>query len=75
MGHLCLKSYKADYSSTGGIIALGLGVKRWSVAHCTHQFKTLCQDAFTPHVHRLLRGVSLVHRKSYYKTKPLEGAL
>ncbi|KAI8626808.1 hypothetical protein F5Y19DRAFT_466119 [Xylariaceae sp. FL1651] len=37
-------------TSTGGIIALGIGVKRWSVEHCTSLFKELCQQAFTPRV-------------------------
>ncbi|KAK4169827.1 hypothetical protein QBC43DRAFT_225424 [Cladorrhinum sp. PSN259] len=60
-------------TSTGGIIALGLGVKRWSVASCIKQFLHLSRQAFTPR--RLGRFGSMVTHKSYNKTKPLELAL
>lgn len=33
-------------TSTGGLIALGLGVNGWSVARCTEQFETLLGQAF-----------------------------
>ncbi|KAF4461479.1 hypothetical protein FALBO_11730 [Fusarium albosuccineum] len=59
-------------TSTGGIIALGLGVKRWSVSDCIKHFKDLCGDAFTS---RPLKTLAVVSHRSFYKTKPLERAL
>ncbi|KAH7009972.1 hypothetical protein EDB80DRAFT_838977 [Ilyonectria destructans] len=59
-------------TSTGGIVALGLGVKGWSVSYCKDQFKTICRQAFTP---RGFKTLAMVSNKSYYKTKPLERAL
>ncbi|RGP77832.1 hypothetical protein FLONG3_4008 [Fusarium longipes] len=59
-------------SGTGGIIALGLGVKRWNVADCRHHFRSLCKQAFTP---RLVKQLSAVSMRSQYKTKPLEKGL
>lgn len=58
--------------STGGIIALGLGVMRWSVSGCLDHFKRLCCEAFTA---RPLKKLALVSHKSYYKSTPLEAAL
>lgn len=66
---------RADRASTGGIIALGLGVKRWSVSNCIHRFQTLCQEAFTLRGPRMLKKIAIVSHKSYYRTKPLEDAL
>ncbi|KAM0229457.1 hypothetical protein ACHAPO_010001 [Fusarium lateritium] len=57
---------------TGGIIALGLGVKRWTVADCKDHFKSLCKQAFSP---RLVKQLSVVSMRSQYKTKPLEKGL
>lgn len=71
----------ADFEnhSTGGIIALGLGVEGWSVDECIKHFENLCNTAFTP---RELQGVwgleklsAINHDFSKYKTKPLEKVL
>ncbi|PQE03570.1 patatin-like serine protein [Rutstroemia sp. NJR-2017a BVV2] len=65
-------------TSTGGIIALGLGVQNWSVGHCISKFTDLCKDAFTP---RMLKNVpvlgtlEMVNHKSMYKTKQFEKCL
>ncbi|VTO87220.1 unnamed protein product [Fusarium graminearum] len=59
-------------SGTGGIIALGLGVKRWNVGDCKDHFRSLCKQAFTP---RLVKQLSAVSMRSQYKTKPLEKGL
>jgi hypothetical protein len=61
------------HDSTGGIIALGLGVKNWPVQKCMRQFKNLCNQAFTSRT--LGRVGSFIGQKSRYKTKPLEAAL
>ncbi|KAH6886261.1 hypothetical protein B0T10DRAFT_576010 [Thelonectria olida] len=61
--------------STGGIIALGLGVKQWSVDDCILRFENLCKDAFTSRGPPALRALTIVSRISLYKTKPLEDAL
>lgn len=64
--------------STGGIIALGLGARGWSVSKCINKFKELCSQAFTP---RELDGVwglnklVMLHHGSKYKTKPFESVL
>jgi hypothetical protein len=61
----------ADTSfSTGGIIALGLGIKNWSIETCTKTFISLVNRAFDS---RLPGGIRF--GKSRYKTKPLEEIL
>ncbi|KAL8929810.1 MAG: hypothetical protein Q9208_000954 [Pyrenodesmia sp. 3 TL-2023] len=35
-------------TSTGGIIALGLGIEGWSTQTCIEHFERLCDTAFTP---------------------------
>ena len=64
--------------STGGIVALGLTVRDWSVDECTRNFETLCTKAFTqrkgsnvPFFGRLLR----FYNHSMYRTEPLKEAL
>ena len=68
----------ADFYSTGGLIALGLGVKQWSVNHCVTEFVRLCDQAFTPrelnNVFALEQATTLTHG-SKYKTTPLRQAL
>lgn len=68
----------ADRHSTGGIIALGLGVKQWSVNHCVTEFVRLCDQAFTPRelnsVFALEQAITLKHG-SNYKTTPFHHAL
>ncbi|CAJ0552466.1 Ff.00g064450.m01.CDS01 [Fusarium sp. VM40] len=59
-------------TSTGGIVALGLGVKRWSVSECIKNFKDLCGYAFTS---RAFKPIAVFSHRSYYKTRPLEKAL
>lgn len=56
--------------STGGILALGLGIKNWPVDHCMGLFLKLVDKAFTP---KFLGGVSFGTTK--YRTQPLEEAL
>lgn len=61
----------SDYvSSTGGILALGLGTKNWTVEHCTKLFRRLVDKAFTP---RFLVGTSF--GRPTYRASPLEEAL
>lgn len=65
-------------TSAGGIIALSLGAKGWSVEKTTKEFKALCKEAYTP---REMTGVPLLenltnfYHGSLYKTRPLEKAL
>ena len=56
--------------STGGILALGLGIKNWPVDQCMDLFLKLVDKAFTP---KFLGGVSFGTTK--YRTQPLEEAL
>ncbi|KAL5397840.1 hypothetical protein PMIN03_006175 [Paraphaeosphaeria minitans] len=57
-------------TSTGGILALGLGIKNWSVPHCIALFNKMVDKAFTP---RFLGGVSF--GKPTYRATPLEDSL
>jgi hypothetical protein len=57
-----------NFYSTGGIIAVGLGVENWSVETCIKHFRRLTDKAFTPR----LPGLRLGHR---YRTRPFEQAL
>lgn len=64
--------------STGGIIALGLGARGWSVSKCILKFKELCSQAFTPRELDGVWGINklvLLHHGSKYKTKPFETVL
>ncbi|KEQ81932.1 hypothetical protein M438DRAFT_357458 [Aureobasidium pullulans EXF-150] len=63
---------------TGGIIALGLVSKGWSVDDCTRKFENLCHKAFQermmargPFLGRLIR----TYYHSLYGTAAIEGAL
>ncbi|KAF9892309.1 hypothetical protein FE257_002086 [Aspergillus nanangensis] len=65
-------------TSTGGIIALGLGASGYSVNDCISSFRALCHKAFTkrkgigiPVVEQLVRASN--HSK--FETKPIEEAL
>ncbi|KAK0721616.1 hypothetical protein B0T26DRAFT_800576 [Lasiosphaeria miniovina] len=62
-------------TSTGGIIALALGVKQYSVVNCIDLFKNLCKQGFTRRAARPFRALSFLNHKSYYRTQPLEDAL
>ena len=64
--------------STGGLIALGLGAKNWSVEQCTRHFEDLCKQAFirrpggnVPYIGWFIDN----HNHSKYKTRPLQEAL
>ncbi|EMR64244.1 patatin-like serine protein [Eutypa lata UCREL1] len=65
-------------TGTGGVIAMGLGVNRWSVNESIKKFKAIVKEAFTPRelTNMPIFGTlsSLLHR-SVYKTQPLEKAL
>ena len=61
-------------TSTGGIIALGLGAKQWSLDRCVAEFMHLCDKAFTPREFNNMRGFSqatTLNHGSKYKTSPL----
>ncbi|KAI0490453.1 hypothetical protein F4859DRAFT_500816 [Xylaria cf. heliscus] len=62
----------------GGVIAIALGVKKWSITSAIDKFKDLCREAY------IARGISklplsgafsVFYHKSLYKSQPLEGAL
>lgn len=50
-------------NSTGGVIALGLGAKKWSIEACTHHFEYLCQKAFTRRTGGNIPGVGWLIEK------------
>jgi predicted acylesterase/phospholipase RssA len=65
-------------TSTGGIIAIGLGSMGWSVSRCVQQFETLCKDAFKKRRGSAFPGVGFLvssSNHSQYRTQPLEKAL
>ncbi|KAL8689851.1 MAG: hypothetical protein Q9218_004571 [Villophora microphyllina] len=65
-------------TSTGGIIALGLVAKSWSVEACTSQFESLCNRAFTRRTGGNIPGIGFLvsyYNHSQYETRPLEEAL
>ncbi|KAI0124847.1 hypothetical protein BJ170DRAFT_478611 [Xylariales sp. AK1849] len=65
-------------NSTGGIIALGLGVQNWTVDQCIKYFKELSTEAFTPREMigiPVLEKLSMLNHGSIYKTKPFERVL
>lgn len=66
------------YSSTGGIIALGLGAKEWSVSECKDQFIELVGKAFTKRTGQDYPGIkqwNMFRHQSRYRTEPIEIAL
>ncbi|ORX91403.1 acyl transferase/acyl hydrolase/lysophospholipase, partial [Clohesyomyces aquaticus] len=65
-------------TSTGGIIALGLVARNWSVDTCIHNFQELCHKAFTRRTGSNLPFVGWIvdnYNDSKYETKPLHEAL
>ena len=65
-------------TSTGGLVALGLGAKVWTVETCTKNFNELCMDAFQPRTVGKWGAVGdawNAYHHSRYKTKPLEQCL
>lgn len=64
--------------STGGIIALGLTVRNWTVTKCIEEFKSLCSQAFTQRKFTDLPGLGFLVENYYhskYETQPLQAAL
>ena len=65
-------------TSTGGIVALGFGVKGWSIEQCTETFLNLCNQAFSK---RKLQSISFLkhfvtlRHASKYETTPLRDVL
>lgn len=65
-------------SSTGGLIALGLGSRNWAIEECIRKFEDLCKTAFT---RRLGASIPLIGtivtnlKSSVYGTVPLEEVL
>ena len=67
-----------SFSSTGGIISLGLGAKGWSVEECTRRFEDLCKTAFTRRNFSGVPGIGWLienHHHSRYETQPLQQVL
>jgi len=65
-------------NSTGGIIALGLGINNWSVEECITRFEELCERAFTRRVGGNIAVISWFienYNHFKYETHPLEEAL
>jgi patatin-like phospholipase/acyl hydrolase len=64
--------------STGGLIALGLASKDWTVEQCIYHFTELCEKAFTRRVGINIPGMSMIIESlhhSKYETAPLQQAL
>ncbi|KAI1385436.1 FabD/lysophospholipase-like protein [Hypoxylon trugodes] len=65
-------------TNTGGIIAIGLGVKKWTVNAAMEKFKDLCKEAFVPREMTsipLFGALSSLYHGSTYKTQPLAKGL
>ncbi|THC94944.1 hypothetical protein EYZ11_005583 [Aspergillus tanneri] len=65
-------------TSTGGIIALGLGACGNSVQDCTVAFRSLCHEAFTKRKGIGVPGIGQIisaSKHSQFETRPLEYAL
>ncbi|KAG6355196.1 hypothetical protein INS49_004277 [Diaporthe citri] len=65
-------------TNTGGIIAIGLGVKRWTVEATMEKFRDICREAFTPREMQkvpLISTLSKMYHGSVFKTQPLERIL
>ena len=66
------------FYSTGGLVALGLASRNWSVETCINKFKELCDKAFT---RRFGSSMPLIGwfvdniNHSSYETTPLQEAL
>jgi predicted acylesterase/phospholipase RssA len=65
-------------TSTGGINALALGVKQWSVTYCIQMFENFCDQAFTEREFGGVWGLekaALMNHGSKYKATPLHDVL
>ncbi len=75
---MLIKPCRLTFSSTGGVIALGLAAKQWSVEACTAEFERLCSKAFTRRTGSNIPGLGFLvshYNHSKYETRPLEEAL
>lgn len=76
--HLLRSSVVLTINSTGGLIALGLAAKGWTVEECISHFERLCEKAFTRRAGAnipLVRWVVDNYNHSKYETGPLEDSL
>lgn len=67
-----------SFCSTGGLIALALGVRLLSVGNCIDFFERLCRKAFTRRIGSSWPGVGWLidnYNHSKYETRPLEEML
>ncbi|CAN9328202.1 unnamed protein product [Alternaria alternata] len=65
-------------TSTGGIIALAMVAKNWSLRRCSDKFRSLCSTAFTPrtlHSIPFLRHLITLKLTSKYSTGPFRETL
>lgn len=65
-------------TSTGGIIALGLTVRNFSLMECADQFEAFCGQAFKPRRFSrvpVMGDLVKAYNHSTYKTKPLQDGL
>lgn len=65
-------------TSTGGIIALGLGANGWRVDRCLKMFEQLCKKSFTKRTGIGIPGIEhvvIAANDSRYETTPIEKAL
>jgi patatin-like phospholipase/acyl hydrolase len=64
-------------TSTGGIIALALGVQQWPVDQCIDMFTSMCDQAYTPRVKGMpiLDLAATISHGSKYKTKEFHDTL
>ncbi|KAI1798690.1 FabD/lysophospholipase-like protein [Daldinia bambusicola] len=65
-------------TNSGGIIAIGLGVKKWTVNATIRKFKALCKEAFAPREMTsvpIFGALSSLYHGSLYKTQPFINAL
>ncbi|KAK8017814.1 hypothetical protein PG993_014140 [Apiospora rasikravindrae] len=62
----------------GGLIAIGLGVKKWTTSAAIEKFKDLCKEAFAPREMNnvpLFGALTSLYHGSLYKTQPFAKAL
>ncbi|ORY59725.1 uncharacterized protein BCR38DRAFT_445344 [Pseudomassariella vexata] len=65
-------------TDTGGIVAIGLGVKKWTVNATMDKLKDICKEAFTPREMTsvpIFGALSSLYHGSLYKTQPFTKAL
>jgi hypothetical protein len=66
------------WTSTGGLIALGLGAMNWSVDECAESFENMCRTAFIRRTGSTLPGIGFLvdnYNHSKYETRGLEQTL